>query len=93
MAYTEKQGPTFAHANALDAPNLRGRVNARRDRRNPDRCRLRFVGVPTDSAQLILDALRVARREAETNLDWRALECICLDYLAGRGHSQTEEPK
>ena len=47
--------------------------------------RLRFYDVHEDQRELILDALKKARNEAETEHDTVALTGICLHYLANSG--------
>lgn len=44
--------------------------------------RLRFYDVHEDQRELIMDALKKARQEAETEHDTVALVGICLHYLA-----------
>ena len=52
-------------------------------RTNPETgwSRLRFYAVAPDQLESILDALRLARVEHETEFDSVALEAICLSYL------------
>lgn len=47
--------------------------------------RIRFYDVHEDQRELIMDALKKARGEAETEHDTVALTGICLHYLANSG--------
>lgn len=62
----------------------RGKVDTRVMRKTSLK-RIRFYDVHEDQRELIMDALKKARDEAETEHDTVALTGICLHYLANSG--------